>query len=158
MRRADLILTSPPAATDPSRRRRLLVDGRLRDQLRVVLGVEAVLVAGLSAVAWRSSEPNRVDAAVGRAIYAEPGSVLRSATDAVSVLGEPVVVVALSLMVAVWAWRQTREPLLALFSPVAVGAITLFAHLLKLLVERPRPATAAAAHELDFSYPSGHAT
>lgn len=135
-----------------------LVDGRLREQLRLVLVVEIVLVVALAALAWRSATPDRVDAAVARALYVRPGSVLRSLTDVVTLIGKPVVVAALSFLVAGWAWRKTAEILLAAFSPVAVGATSVLGHLLKLLVERPRPATAVAAHELDFSFPSGHAS
>lgn len=152
----------PPEASvvapGTTRHRRQLVDGRLRRQLRSVLVAEVAFVALLAALVARSSTPDRLDAAVARALYAEPGSALRSVTHAVTALGSPVAVVALSLLVAAGAWWQARDAVLAAFSPVAVGATSLTGHVLKLLVERPRPATAALAHEVDFSYPSGHST
>ncbi|MBA3654591.1 MAG: phosphatase PAP2 family protein [Actinobacteria bacterium] len=73
-------------------------------------------------------------------------------------LGDPAVVVAASLVLAAWAWWRYRAVRLALFGPAAVGLTSLVGHALKLVVERPRPATAVLAHEFDFSYPSGHAT
>jgi undecaprenyl-diphosphatase len=151
-------VTSQPVGVEAGRKRLLLVDGRLRKQLRGVLILDLLLMAVLAALAWRSSTPDRVDVTVARALYAERGSILRAVTDVVSVLGEPLVVVALSAIVAAWAWRHAHDRVLALFSPVAVGATSLVGHLLKLLVERTRPPTAVFAHELDFSYPSGHAT
>jgi undecaprenyl-diphosphatase len=112
----------------------------------------------LATVAWRSAAPDRVDAGVARAVHASPGSVLRAVADAVTVIGEPVVVATLAFVVAAYAWRRFRDPLRTALCPVAVGGTWAIGHLVKVAVARPRPLTAAAAHELDFSYPSGHAT
>jgi hypothetical protein len=65
-----------------------------------------VLVAGLTALAWRSATPDRLDAAVASLLYARPGSLLRSGTDAVTLLGTPAAVALASFLVAAWAWRR----------------------------------------------------
>lgn len=137
---------------------RRLVDGRLRERLHVLLFAELTLVALMAAMVWHSRTPDRIDANVAKALYARPGTLPRSIADMITTIGKPGVVVAASFVVAVLAWRRFRAVHLALFCPAAVGVTSLLGHALKLLVERPRPATAALAHELDFSYPSGHAT
>ncbi len=92
--------------------RRVLIDGRLREQLRAVLPIKVLAVACLAAVAWRSRSPDRLDASVARGLYAEPGSLLRAMTDVVTLSGQPVVVGVLSFTVAVWVWQRTRARLL----------------------------------------------
>lgn len=138
--------------------RHRLLEARLRDRLEIVVIVEVVLVAVLTALVWHSHAPDRIDARVARLLYAQPGTSLRSATSAVSTLGQPWVVALASFAVGWWAWRRTRDVVIGAFAPVAVGVTSLVSHLLKLAIERPRPATAVFAHEIDFSFPSGHAT
>lgn len=124
----------------------------------MLLFIELLLVAVFAAVVWHSRAPDRIDANVAKALYARPGTMPRAIADTITNLGKPGVVVVASFVVAVLAWRRFRAVQLALFCPIAVGVTSLLGHALKLLVERPRPATAALAHEFDFSYPSGHAT
>lgn len=138
--------------------RTALVDGRLLALLRPILAVAATLFLLLAALAWHSQVPDRIDATIGRALYAAPGTPLRSIADLATTLGKPVVVAAASLAVAAWVWRRLGDPLLSAFCPVAVIVTATAGHVVKLLVERHRPGTATLAHELDFSFPSGHAT
>lgn len=135
-----------------------MLDERLRRHLPRLVAGDAVLVVVLALVAWHARHADRADAAVARAIYAPPGSAWRAVADVVTRLGDPMVVAAASIAVAAWAWHRYRDVAVAAFCPVTVVGASVLEHLLKLLVERSRPATAVLAHELDYSYPSGHVT
>jgi undecaprenyl-diphosphatase len=144
------------AARDERRVR--LVEGRLRRRLVPLLVAEAVVVTVLAILVFHSKAPNRVDRAVADAVYARPGTALRTAATAVTFFGSSLVVPVLALGVAALTWRHFRDVLLSAFCPLAVASAVIAERALKSVVARDRPATAALAHELDFSYPSGHVT
>lgn len=144
----------------PGPQRSALIDRRLHRAATRLIGVGVVIVAALAALVWQNSAQatDSLDRQVATALYARPGSPTRSLFAAVTVGGKPVVVVALTLIVAAWAWRRHRDPILAAFCPIAVGASSLVEKALKTVVGRSRPATAMLAHESSRSFPSGHAT
>ncbi|MEA3055023.1 MAG: hypothetical protein QOD30_455 [Actinomycetota bacterium] len=135
-----------------------LLDRRLAERLGALVGGELAVLALLAVLVWHSSRPDRVDAAIARALYAEPGTTLRWIADRVSLAGAPPIVALAAIGVGVWTWWRCRDLLVAVFCPFAVVLTSAASHALKLVIERPRPATAVLLHEVDFSYPSGHAT
>lgn len=135
-----------------------LIVGRLRHRLVAFLSVEVIVIVVLGIVAWPTRRTDDIDADVAASLFAHPGTWERSAAVAVTFFGSPAVVTVATVLVAVWAWRGFRSVVLALFCPLSVAVAGTVEHLVKLLVARPRPATAVLAHQLDFSYPSGHAT
>ncbi|MGI8756283.1 MAG: phosphatase PAP2 family protein [Acidimicrobiales bacterium] len=120
--------------------------------------MEVVVIVVLGIVAWPTRRTDDIDSDVAASLFARPGTWERSAAATVTFFGSPAVVTVATVLVAVWAWRRFRSVVLALFCPLSVAIAGAIEHLVKLLVARPRPATAVLAHQLDFSYPSGHAT
>mgnify|MGYP001248758490 CR=1 FL=1 len=140
------------------RLRQRLVEGRLRRALLPCLAAEGLLVLGLGALVWHAHSPDRIDRAVAARLYAKPGSALRPVATAVTFFGSPLVVAVGAVLVATSVWWRYRDTFLALFCPTAVTVAALIEQLLKSTVSRARPPTARFAHEVDFSYPSGHTT
>lgn len=144
-----------PATT--TERQARLVEGRLRERLREVLATEVLAVGVLAALVWHARSPDGLDARVASSLYASPHTTLRTIAAAVTVLGKPIVVAVGSIAVAGWARWRYRDGVLTAFCPLSVAIASTIGHLLKVLVARPRPATASLARLLDYSYPSGHA-
>jgi len=135
-----------------------LVEGRLRRRLLPLVVTEGVLVVVLGVIVWHSRGADRLDRVVASALYAKPGNAVRGVASAVTFFGSPMAVAVGAVVVAAWAWWRFHDRLLSLFCPLAVGASALAEKLLKSIIARPRPPTAVLAHEVDFSYPSGHVT
>lgn len=135
-----------------------LVEGRLRARLLPFVAAEAAVIAGLAAVVWHAKRPDRLDNEFASVFYAKPGTFVRTIATAVTFLGHPPVVAIAAAAVAAWAWWRFHDRLLTAFCPLAVGLSGLAERTLKTIVARPRPPTAVLAHEIDFSYPSGHVT
>lgn len=137
-----------------------LIDRRLHRAAWRLIALDAMIVAVLAALVWQNSAnaTDSVDRHVAVALYARPGSTVRSLFAALTVGGKPAVVVVLTLIVAAWTWRRLHDRVLAAFCPVAVAASSVVEKVLKTVVGRSRPATALLAHETSRSFPSGHAT
>jgi len=87
--------------------------------------------------------------------HANPG--LTEAMRGISLFGEPVVLITLSLLVIVFFMRTARPRLMLPFAVTVAGAEVLD-QLLKQLFHRPRPATFfGLAEPSGYSFPSGHA-
>jgi len=138
--------------------RQRLVEGRLRQRLVPLLMGEGVLVVALGSLVWHASRADRLDREVATTLYAKPGNGLRGVATAVTFFGSPPAVAVGAVLVAVWAWWRFHDRLLTAFCPVAVIASGLAERVIKSITARPRPPTAVLAHEIDFSYPSGHVT
>lgn len=138
--------------------RQRLVEGRLRRRLVPLLVGEGILVVALGALVWRARHADRLDRDVASALYARPGTGLRSVANAITFFGSPPAVAVGALLVAVWAWWRFHDRILTVFCPLAVIASGLAERVIKSIIARPRPPTAVLAHEIDFSYPSGHVT
>lgn len=120
--------------------------------------LSAVLLALLAALVWHSTDAGSVDHHVAALLYAKPGSIIRSLFSTITRFGSPAVAIAASLAIAVWIWRRFRDRLMAAFCPAVVVSAAIAESLTKAVVQRSRPATAAAAHVHGLSFPSGHAT
>lgn len=150
--------TSPTIDAGDTREPRPLVDGRLRRRLGEVVVAEFALVAAMALVAWPTRNTNDIDADIAAKLFAAPGTWVRQAAYIVTYLGSPIAVTVGAATTALWVWHRFRRLRLTIFCPIAVATAGLIEHVLKLVVARPRPSTAVLAHQLDFSYPSGHAT
>ena len=153
-----------PAQPSSSRNRRFsgsaLLDRRLQRAASRLIGLGLVTITALAALVWQNSAQatDTVDRRVAAALYALPGSTVRLLFGAITVAGEPAVVIVLTLIVAAWTWRRLHDRVLAAFCPIAVAAASVVEEVLKTVVGRSRPATALLAHETSRSFPSGHAT
>jgi membrane-associated phospholipid phosphatase len=117
----------------------------------LTVGVLALLVRGNSGVA-------DVDASVAEWGYDQASGLSSQALNAVSLLGNSVVVGALALVLGAVEWRRRRSGSIVFFIAAVVignGVITIGA---KLLMDRARPALNPAAETLGPSFPSGHAS
>lgn len=119
---------------------------------------EVALVVLLGTLFWNSTRGDWLDRMVGQHLYASPGSVARAFFVAVSALGVPGVAIAASVLIGLVVWKRFNNVLLAAFCPLAVTLATTVESLVKGLVHRARPTTAALAHLYGRSFPSGHAT
>ena len=151
--------------------RQLRRDGRLRvvrarfdpataTGLALTVASTAVVVAGvvvgvLFAVA-RSREVLGVDTAVANWAATHATSASTSVLRALTWLGSTTVVLAVIVVVGCIEWRRTRGRSLWLFLALVAGGQLLIANLIKLGVERARPAIDPLASFSGSSFPSGH--
>lgn len=137
-----------------------IIEGRLARVAGRLVILEAALVVGLGAVVWHTnaSHADAVDRHVASSLYAKPGAALRTVAGVVTVLGEPALVMVISLVVGFWAWRRFGDRLLAAFCPAVIVVSATLEKIAKIVVARARPTTALLAHETGRSFPSGHAT
>lgn len=131
---------------------------RLRRLVAPLVFSEAALVGVLGALVWHASRGGTFDRAIDSAVYARPGTFVRSVAFAFTLIGSPVGATIGALLVAGGAWWRLREWPMGLFSPVAVGVSAVIESVLKRVVARSRPTTAVLSHLTDRSFPSGHAT
>ncbi len=132
-----------------------------RQRAATLLGLAALLVLASGA---RLVCPDRgcpvpaPDAAVLAALHGSQSVWLDRGFATVSWLGSLFVLVPATLLLAWRDWVGKRRHRAA-FVPAALAGASLFAHLAKLLVERPRPDLfpALAAMPQDASFPSAHA-
>lgn len=145
-----LDLTSPPAERAG---RRLLLG---------LLGALAVVVAAVPLAVLVRTEQSllleldlRATAAAEDAVAGSDGLVLAAQTT--TLLGEPVLLTALSAVLALLLWRTGRTRLALLVLAARIGAMVLSTGL-KLVVDRARPVfDDPVALALGGSFPSGHA-
>lgn len=136
----------------------MLVGNRWRRLVVPLVLFELVLVVALGALVWHSTRGDSFERAVNSALYARPGTAVRAAAFAVTLIGSPVGASIGGVLVAIGAWWRLREWPIALFSPVAVGIAAVIESGVKRVVARTRPSTAVLSHLTDRSFPSGHAT
>jgi membrane-associated phospholipid phosphatase len=87
--------------------------------------------------------------------YANPA--LTALMRGISLIGDPGVLVALTVPVMVWFVRTGRARTVLMFA-IAMAGAELLDQLLKLAFHRPRPATFfGLAQPMGYSFPSGHA-
>ena len=137
-----------------------LIDQRLHRAALRLITLDVAVVAALAALVWQNTaaSTDSLDRSVARALYAHPGTLVRSLFAAITFGGQPAVVGGLAVVVAVWAWRRLHHAVLTAFAPLAVAAASVIERVLKTAVGRSRPATALLAHVSGKSFPSGHAT
>jgi membrane-associated phospholipid phosphatase len=138
------------ASDEATRRLRLGVTGGL--MLAVVMA--GLFVAALENVVSRMGI-EQLDAPASRFMDAHRTAALTSIAKGVTLLGSPGVTVALAVVaLAYLIWRlRWREA--AAFLAISVGGGDLSYVILKLVVQRPRPA-GALVHLSTYSFPSGH--
>jgi len=134
------------------------VGERLRRLVFPLVLVEVVVVCALGALAWHATQGGTLERAINSAVYARPGTVVRSITAAVTLTGSPVAATIGTLVVAAATWWRFRDLPLALFSPVAVAGSATIESIVKRVVSRSRPSTAVISHLTERSFPSGHTT
>src|SRR5689334_13148114 len=99
-----------------------------------------------------------VDRAVYEALYAGHRPLLAALARALTMLGEPTVLIAASAIVALWLWFAGHRHLApAFFAVTMLGRV--FSDLQKYWVARPRPELESHIVVVKtMSFPSGHAT
>jgi undecaprenyl-diphosphatase len=117
-----------------------------------------VTIAALGLLVRNSTQPDRIDAAVTRHLYAPLGSTLRSIAQVLTDLGSPVAAGVISLGTALFLYRRYRDVILAAFVPASLVLALGVEQILKRAVRRLRPPTAQLANLKDYSFPSGHVT
>lgn len=125
-----------------------------------VISRDAILIAlflGLAAMCWHQSGPLGVDRwLLGNYVPTRSTLVFKIANVLTS-LGSPGVVVVLGFGLAALVWLRYRSmpwAVASIFSPGIAGAAEA---VLKLVIARPRPITAALTGEGGNGFPSGHA-
>jgi undecaprenyl-diphosphatase len=90
-------------------------------------------------------------------VHAQANPALTAMMRAISMIGEPAVLIALGVLVIVFFVRAGRRRAAVLFL-IAVAGAELLDQLLKLVFHRARPATFfGLAEPMGYSFPSGHA-
>ena len=111
---------------------------------------------GLAVLLRWAPAPSAIDRGASRLLYAPNGRPIHHAAAIVTLLGAVPVAGVLSLAFAAWAWRHWHDLGRALFCPAVVASSVFAVQVLKRIVGRPRPPTAALIQEGGLSYPSGH--
>jgi undecaprenyl-diphosphatase len=90
-------------------------------------------------------------------VHAYSNPALTAVMRGISLIGDPGVLVALTIPVMVWFVRTGRARTVLMFA-IAMAGAELLDQLLKLAFHRPRPATFfGLAQPMGYSFPSGHA-
>jgi undecaprenyl-diphosphatase len=153
------------SSTGDTRLRRIIFS--LLDPSRPQLRGIALLALLLVAAAWLflgiledvvSGDPLvRVDTAIYHALQdlrTAPGD---SAMIAITELGDPVVVIAVTIVVFLWlAWRRAWRT--AAYWLVAIAGASALNTVIKVALHRPRPGELSYSGWSAFSFPSGHST
>ncbi|HEY3723251.1 MAG TPA: phosphatase PAP2 family protein [Acidimicrobiia bacterium] len=121
----------------------------------LLLGVAFVALASWIAA---SSAPSATDRTLGLALLAAPSTWGFRAATAVSFLGSPVIVTALSVLAGLVCWRRGGDVRLAALCVGAPAVAALVEVVTKQVVARPRPPTRVLTGASGFGFPSGHTT
>lgn len=119
--------------------------------LGTALGVLVLMVRSNTGLA-------RYDVGVARWGARHAGPASTEIIRAITWLGSTIVVVSLAVVVAVVVYRRTRHWSIFAFLIVVVGGQNLIANLIKLAIDRARPAMGQLAGFSGSSFPSGHTT
>lgn len=117
----------------------------------------AIAFVALTIFVW-TRPPVIGDARIAHRLLSQPGSVGWNVATAVSFVASATVVAVVGIVIAsLTAWRR-RDPVvgIAIVAAPALGALAEV--VMKVLVGRPQPITAALSGESGNGYPSGHAT
>ena len=96
------------------------------------------------------------DHSIRMAVHAHATPALTAAMRAVSMIGEPTVLIVAGFAAALWLLRTGRERTALRFAAILAGA-EILDQLLKLAFHRPRPAVFfGLAEPMGYSFPSGH--
>jgi undecaprenyl-diphosphatase len=117
----------------------------------VLLGVLAFLVRG-------QGEVVRVDSSIERWGHDHATGFATDALNAITHAGQPMVVIALAVLVGVVETIRTRSRWVIAFMALVVAGNGLVTTSVKELVDRARPTLNPVAHTLGPSFPSGHSS
>ncbi len=96
------------------------------------------------------------DHSIRMAVHAHATPALTAAMRAVSMIGEPTVLIVAGFAAALWLLRTGRERTALRFAAILAGA-EILDQLLKLAFHRPRPPVFfGLAEPMGYSFPSGH--
>jgi membrane-associated phospholipid phosphatase len=124
----------------------------------VVIVAGGVLLGVLAYLVRSSADLAQLDESVANWGDRHASAVSTDALNAITHLGEPVVVVALAFVLAVAETARTRSVWVVPFLLIAVGGNAILTTTVKELVDRVRPALNPIAETLGPSFPSGHSS
>jgi membrane-associated phospholipid phosphatase len=113
---------------------------------------------GLTISVWHREGPSPFDTWLLHGFAPDRTSSMFRIADVVTLIAAPGVVVVLGFVIAGLVWRSTKSVVWAAACMVAPGGAGVAESLMKMLVARPRPLTAALTGESGNGFPSGHAT
>jgi len=151
------------AGRRPWGRPRALLDPVTRTGMAVSapLAVLVLVGAAFSVVSDDVVERNNLvalDEPLARLLIAHRGPAMTAALQAITNLGDVVMLMPLLLTIGLLArWRHGSWRLLG-FAAISLAGARLTSTVIKLLVARPRPGTGALVAASGYGFPSGHAT
>ncbi len=129
---------------------------RARGRLFVEI-IMLVLFVALTAAVILSRSLTLADEWILSLLFAVRSPFLFSFFSSITVLGNAAVIIGISAIAGSWLILKRRYAFFASFGSAVAGAM-LTEYILKLLIERARPAGFSELVPNTFSYPSGHAT
>jgi membrane-associated phospholipid phosphatase len=122
------------------------------------VGPALVAFFGLSIGVWHRKGPSSFDTWLLHGFAPNRTTSAFRIADVVTLVAAPGVVVVLGFVIASLVWRLTKSVAWAAACVAAPGGAGVAESLMKVLVARPRPITAALTGESGNGFPSGHAT
>jgi undecaprenyl-diphosphatase len=129
-----------------------------RRTLTIVAAVCAAAFAALAVYVWSSPHRTAIEGDITDAITSTTKDGAYRLFDAIGVLGSTGVVAVGAVVLAVfafWWWRNLRLAVVCVLGPALAGVGQI---VLKEVIGRPRPSTAALSGESGFGFPSGHSS
>jgi undecaprenyl-diphosphatase len=129
-----------------------------RRSLTIVAAVCAAAFAALAAYIWSSPHRTAIEGHITDAITSTTKDGAYRLFDAITVVGSTGAVAVGAVVLAVfawWWWRSLRLAVVCVLGPALAGVGEI---VLKDVIGRPRPSTAALSGESGFGFPSGHAS
>lgn len=120
------------------------------------VGALTIAFLGIAAIVWHHRGPVELDTFVLHGYVARRHTALFNVASILTAFASPAAVAALGALVAGYLWRyrnDTARALVCLGAPATAGAIEA---ILKIVMERLRPATGALTGESGYGFPSGH--
>jgi membrane-associated phospholipid phosphatase len=129
-----------------------------RRSLAIVAAVCAAAFAALAIYLWESPHRTAIEGDITDAITSTTKNGAYRLFDAVGVFGSTGVVAVAAVVLAAFAWWWWRSPRLAVVCVLGPGLAGIGQIVLKEVIGRPRPSSAALSGESGFGFPSGHAS